>query len=128
MPCSPGTTFASSNSADAIAMPSTRIGNAIRRQAFSLPPTQPRPPSKDALSSRTPTTASSTVSTASRSTAATVLRKSYRKTMKAVSSIKVRMRNCFVPHVFLPRDSAEGDTLDDDERLSVGGEERSIIL
>lgn len=69
-------------------LPSTRLSDPLRRHAFGL-----RPADKSAT---TPST-SSTTSTTTLPLPPSVLRKSYRTVLPAVSAIRVRMRTTFVP-------------------------------
>ncbi|KDQ11579.1 hypothetical protein BOTBODRAFT_114209, partial [Botryobasidium botryosum FD-172 SS1] len=122
-------TFASSESDTVPSLPSTRIGTAVRRQAFSLAPVQistphssPTPHSSHSYTRGTP-----------------ILRKSYRKTLATVSGIKVRMRNCIVPHLFSfdPLTDGAGTStrtglggIDSEERDEdeIDGEDRTVVL
>ena len=89
--------------------PSTRLGVETRRTEYSLRPARPQTPnSKDSPKPHAHAT----------------LRKSFRKTLPAVSGLDVRMRNFFVPHVMFP---GEDDGLKEDA-LVAGHTERTIVL
>ncbi|KAG8964537.1 hypothetical protein FRC03_001703 [Tulasnella sp. 419] len=104
-----GVTFGSEAS-DTLTVPTTRLGETIRRQAFSL------------ISPSTPSASESNTPSTSRPVPPT-LRKSYRKVLSAVSGIKVRMRTTFVPYVLLP-----GTDDEIEERRDAGSEERTVML
>lgn len=112
-----------SSDPDPLYLPSTRLGNATRKQLFSLPPVAAlvRPPPS-----------------ASKQTPQHILRKSYRRILQAVSGFRVRMRTVFIPHVLLPKDSfasgVDQDAHDHDdfengnEEREAGNSERTVVL
>ncbi|KAF7980356.1 hypothetical protein HWV62_38801 [Athelia sp. TMB] len=96
---------------DSVHVPSTRLGDSVRRTAFALPSASIRA-QKAQTQTQTPTTAHST------------LRKSFRKTLRTVSGFRVRMRTVFVPYVLLNNKEEQ----DEDERREAGNEERTVVL
>ena len=98
---------------DDIDLPSTRLGAPTRREAFSLPP----------VPLDNVTTASSPTSTVR--SAAPILRKSHRKTLRTVSGFKVRMRTVLVPYVLFPEADVEKW---DRERREAGNDESTVVL
>ncbi|KAG8846765.1 hypothetical protein FRB96_001790 [Tulasnella sp. 330] len=107
-----GITFASESTGPLAPLPSTRLSDSTRKNAYSLRPLAPQPqvPSPRALSK---------IHT---SPAIPTMRKSYRKILSAVSGIRVRMRTTFVPQLILSG-SSELDDWEDH-----GSEERTVIL
>lgn len=68
---------------------------------------------------------------------APILRKSYRKTLRTVEGVRVKMRNCFVPYVPMTGSTTSptsevnydaGDAADEEEEAAAGSEERTVIL
>ncbi|KAF9512914.1 hypothetical protein BS47DRAFT_1393797 [Hydnum rufescens UP504] len=107
-----GVTFTSSELP--MSLPSSRVGPTIRRQAFSMAPLLS--PVSGSDKHHSPSSSS-------------ILRKSYRKTLRTVEGIKVRMRSCYVP--FVPSTVLNGgdDDLDaSEEDEDAGSEERTVIL
>lgn len=112
---------------DNIVLPSTRLGVPTRQEAFSLPPI-----SND-------NTAAAPSPTSTIRSAAPILRKSHRKTLRTVSGFKVRMRTVFVPYVLFPEthtdvpwesnvSAAEGAEDWDRERREAGHDESTVVL
>ncbi|KAL1668503.1 TRAPP trafficking subunit Trs65-domain-containing protein [Schizophyllum commune] len=98
-----------------LVLPSTRLGRQSRQSLFGLP----QPPSS-------PSSALPSPLAAARASVPT-LRKSYRRTLNAVSGFRVRMRTMFVPAMVLP--GAEENTGDDgDDQLAAGNDERTVVL
>lgn len=90
-------------------IPSTRLGSKLRHDAYYLPPiTHSTPIPSSAASDRS----------------VPILRKSFRKTLQAVSGFQVRMRTVFVPHIYIPG----GDNSDDDIVQEAGSEESTVVL
>lgn len=102
--------------AHGLALPSTRLGRQTRQSLFSLSAPPPVSPSS-ALPS--PLAASRA--------AVSTLRKSYRRTLNAVSGFRVRMRTMFVPAMVLPG-TEEGAGEEDADRLAAGNDERTVVL
>ena len=93
-----------------LSLTSARLGPSVRRQAFSISPL--------VLHARGSSDAE--IASSSRMT----LRKSFRKTLRAVEGIKIRMRNCLVP--YSPADmQGEDDGVDEQD---IGTHERTVIL
>ncbi|KAI0074410.1 hypothetical protein K474DRAFT_1647966 [Panus rudis PR-1116 ss-1] len=134
-------TFAS----EPLNLPSSRLGASIRKKAFSLPPATP--------ATKSPTSSASTQTMHRAGMSHATLRKSFRKTLRTVSGIGVRMRTVFVPYFMLPqtgprktngynRESAdkhedatdegyddEGEeALNERELREAGNEEHTVIL
>ena len=112
---------------EGINLPSTRLGAPTRREAFSLPP----------ISAGDATAVPSPASTIR--SGVPILRKSYRKTLRAVSGFKVRMRTVFVPYVLFPEADADvpwesnvsaADNVEewDRERREAGNDESTVVL
>ena len=102
-------TFA--NAPSPLSLPSTRIGAKIRRKDFALP--------------SDPSLIVDESATAPSLTARATLRKSFRRTLSAVSGFRVRMRTVFVPYVlFRPR----GHDADIDHALAAGHAEHTVML
>ncbi|KIO22964.1 hypothetical protein M407DRAFT_215657 [Tulasnella calospora MUT 4182] len=100
--------------------PTSRLSDSIRSSAFLLNPTTPiQTPHHH---QRAPSTPSSAI-VFSQAT----LRKSYRKVLRAVSGIRVRMRTTLVPYLSLPALNPDEDDLED-ERRDAGNEEKTVIL
>ncbi|GJE92801.1 hypothetical protein PsYK624_089580 [Phanerochaete sordida] len=119
-------------------LPSSRVGESIRKQAFGILLADDMLPSP---LTTTPTTYRPQHPT---------LRKSFRKTLHTVSGFRVRMRTVFVPYFMLPQpgkgsqkkrrsvkpsttddsDSDDSDPLDLHERelLEAGSEEHTVVL
>lgn len=98
-------------------LPSTRLGNVMRRELFSLLPVQP-------------SAGQSLTSTPKRPPNAT-LRKSFRKVLQTVSGFRVRMRTVFVPHILFPEMNSGTDDDDDDsdaQEREAGNNERTVVL
>lgn len=98
-------------------LPSTRLGNVMRRELFSLLPVQP-------------SAGQSLTSTPKRPPNAT-LRKSFRKILQTVSGFRVRMRTVFVPHILFPEMNSGIDDDDDDsdaQEREAGNNERTVVL
>ena len=89
-------------------LPSSRIGPSLRKQSYAL---SSRPPSP--LDDAGPSTARPLPT----------LRKSFRKTLIAVSGFSVKMRSVLCPAVVIP-----GDIEDEQEANETGSEERTIVL
>lgn len=126
-----GTTFGASSS-DRMSLNTSRIGESVRQNAFSL-------------HSRTISDINDSAGMASNRFISAypkpVLRKSFRKTLRTVEGVRVRMKNCFVPYVPVPskpslpsaeaEDDSERDDLDaaaEEEEAAAGSEERTVIL
>ncbi|KAG9220261.1 hypothetical protein CCMSSC00406_0006326 [Pleurotus cornucopiae] len=99
--CGP-TYYTLSEDANALTLPTTRLGIVTRRKLFSLAPT----------SLPSPVAPSPSPLTALRTTHPT-LRKSFRRTLGTASGFRVRMRTVFVPAVMLDEDGDEGGESDD---------------
>lgn len=98
-------------------LPSTRLGNATRRELFSLLPVQP-------------SSAQSLTSSPKRPPNAT-LRKSFRKILQTVSGFRVRMRTVFIPHILFPEMNPGTGFNDDDsdaQEREAGNNERTVVL
>lgn len=93
-----------------LSLPSTRIGARIRKQEFALPFDS--------------TLLDASVIAPSLTTHAT-LRKSFRRTLSAVSAFRVRMRTVFVPYILL--DAPDHDPGLDDA-LAAGHAEHTVML
>jgi len=106
-----GTTFGTS--LDRMSLSTARVGESIRQNAFSLPPKTPEP--HDAKYSVDPMDAKP------------ILRKSFRKTLRTVEGVHLRMKNCFVPYVPLSVDHTDDEDAAAEEE-SAGSEERIVIL
>ncbi|KIY50984.1 hypothetical protein FISHEDRAFT_64538 [Fistulina hepatica ATCC 64428] len=102
--------------ADSLSLPSTRLGPNTRRGLYALAP----------LEYPSPATPSPSPLTVLRSAHPT-MRKSFRRTLAAVSGFRVRMRTVFVPAVLLPED-VDGEIEQKQERLAAGDAERSVVL
>lgn len=117
-----GPTFASDLSAQtsAIRLPSSRLGAVSRHKLFSLP----------AIIPPTPVLPTPSPMTAVRATAASTLRKSYRKTLSTVSGFRIRMRTVFVPAVLIAEslDEEPCDEAEERDRREAGNEERTVVL
>ncbi|EKM54753.1 uncharacterized protein PHACADRAFT_29927 [Phanerochaete carnosa HHB-10118-sp] len=129
-----GSTFADAS----LMLPSSRVGDAVRKQAFGILTTE------ETLTSPLMTTP------ATHRPQHPTLRKSFRKTLRTVSGFRVRMRTVFVPYFMLPQpdkgphrrrrgitsgkdddsDSSDRDLLDVHERelLEAGSEEHTVVL
>ncbi|EIN11169.1 hypothetical protein PUNSTDRAFT_141620 [Punctularia strigosozonata HHB-11173 SS5] len=96
-----------------LVLPSTRLGPSTRRQLSLVPlsdsPSQNASPASNMTTARTALTGTST------------MRKSYRKTLPAVSGFTVRMRTVFVPYVLLPSSNVS-------DELEAGSEENTVVL
>lgn len=115
-----GLTFApKTTSEEPLFFPTSRLSDSIRSNAFLLNPSTPTPSPRH---QRAPSTPSSAI-VFSQAT----LRKSYRKVLRAVSGIRVRMRTTLVPYLSLPALNPDDDDLDD-ERRDAGNEEKTVIL
>lgn len=115
-----GLTFAAkTTSEEPLFFPTSRLSDSIRSNTFLL---HPSAPTHSPRHQRAPSTPSSAI-VFSQAT----LRKSYRKVLRAVSGIRVRMRTTFVPFLSLPSLNPEDDDLDD-ERRDAGNEEKTAIL
>ncbi|OCH88177.1 hypothetical protein OBBRIDRAFT_108754 [Obba rivulosa] len=79
-------------SSSPLSLPSTRLGPSTRRNAFGL----------------LPHTSVSTSSALSPSPSTTTLRRSFRKTLRTLAGVRVRMRTVFVPYVLLPATGSRG--------------------
>ncbi|EJD55423.1 hypothetical protein AURDEDRAFT_118550 [Auricularia subglabra TFB-10046 SS5] len=90
-------------------LPSARIGLSMRKESYSLTTQLSDGPS--------------TLSSPAAARALPTLRKSYRKTLSAVSGFAVKMRSVLSPAVVIP-----GDTEDEQEQRETGSEERTIVL
>lgn len=98
-------------------LPSTRLGNVMRRELFSLLPVQPSSAQPLASSPKRPPNAT--------------LRKSFRKILQTVSGFRVRMRTVFVPHILFPEmNSRTGFNADDSDaqEREAGNNERTVVL
>lgn len=105
-----GSTFGSSS--ERISLTSARIGESVRHTAYSLPSRQPESPDAD---------------TSAFPSSKPILRKSYRKTLRTVEGIRVRMKNCFVPYVPMSVDpNSDPDAAVEED--AAGSEERTVIL
>ncbi|KDQ27298.1 hypothetical protein PLEOSDRAFT_1064653, partial [Pleurotus ostreatus PC15] len=121
--CGP-TYYTLSEDANALTLPTTRLGIVTRRKLFSLAPT----------SLPSPVAPSPSPLTALRTTHPT-LRKSFRRTLGTASGFRVRMRTVFVPAVMLDEEGDEGGESDDTDadeqraaRDAPSNEERTVIL
>ncbi|KAH7888903.1 TRAPP trafficking subunit Trs65-domain-containing protein [Phlebopus sp. FC_14] len=104
-----------SSDSEPLYMPSTRLGNATRKQLFSLPPVSSRSEAPASTSKRPHH----------------ILRKSYRKVLQTVSGFRVRMRTVFVPHVLIPKDQPfEGSGFFEgmNEEWEAGNNEQTVVL
>ena len=115
-------------------LPSSRLGESIRKQAFGL--------NTPDTSLATPVAFTPTSYRPSHPT----LRKAFRKTLRTVSGFRVRMRTVFVPYFMLPQNNkkktnktrhsviadsdSEDDVLDVHERelREAGNEEHTVVL
>ncbi|KAG2127463.1 TRAPP trafficking subunit Trs65-domain-containing protein [Suillus bovinus] len=87
-------------------LPSTRLGNVMRRELFSPSTCATRPPNA-------------------------TLRKSFRKILQTVSGFRVRMRTVFVPHILFPEMNSRTGLNDDDsdaQEREAGNNERTVVL
>ncbi|KIP06996.1 hypothetical protein PHLGIDRAFT_436056 [Phlebiopsis gigantea 11061_1 CR5-6] len=129
-----GPTFASQETP--LALPSSRLGESIRKQAFGLI-------SHDATLT-SPATSTPTTYRVPHPT----LRKAFRKTLHTVSGFRVRMRTVFVPYFILPQNikkskdsrksltNQRNDSDNDEDPLEVherelreaGNEEHTVVL
>jgi len=100
-----------SNVPSPLSLPSTRIGAKIRKQEFALP-------------SDPPSIVDASVTTPSFATRAT-LRKSFRRTISAVSGFRVRMRTVFVPYILLHPTEPDAEV---DHALAAGHTEHTVML
>ncbi|KAG8898296.1 hypothetical protein FRC01_010959, partial [Tulasnella sp. 417] len=115
-----GLTFApGTTSEEPLFFPTSRLNDSIRTNTFLLNPSTPTQPLRH---QRAPSTPSSAI-VFSQAT----LRKSYRKVLRAVSGIRVRMRTTLVPYLSLPALNPDEDELED-ERRDAGNEEKTVIL
>ncbi|KAG9012542.1 hypothetical protein FRB90_006645 [Tulasnella sp. 427] len=115
-----GMTFtAKTASEQPLVFPTSRLSDSIRSNSFLL---NTSTSSSAQRHQRAPSTPSSAAIVFSQAT----LRKSYRKVLRAVSGIRVRMRTTFVPYLSLP--SSHPDSDDSDERKDAGNEEKTVIL
>ncbi|KAI9457523.1 TRAPP trafficking subunit Trs65-domain-containing protein [Russula earlei] len=94
-----------------LSLPSTRLGAKIRERDFALP--SDPPPVVDA--------SAAIPSLAARAT----LRKSFRRTLAAVSGFRVRMRTVFVPYISLYPAEPDADV---DRALAAGHVEHTVML
>ena len=92
-------------------MSTARVGQSVRQDGFSL---HSRAPS-DAKFGGDPMLTKP------------VLRKSFRRTLRTVEGVRVRMKNCFVPYVPLSVDHIDDEDVAAEEE-SAGSEERTVIL
>ncbi|KAG2154340.1 TRAPP trafficking subunit Trs65-domain-containing protein [Suillus bovinus] len=98
-------------------LPSTRLGNVMRRELFSLLPVQPSSSQPLMSSPKRPPNAT--------------LRKSFRKILQTVSGFRVRMRTVFVPHILFPEMNSRTGLNDDDsdaQEREAGNNERTVVL
>jgi hypothetical protein len=98
-------------------LPSTRLGNATRRELFSLLPVQPSSAQSLTSSPKHPPNAT--------------LRKSFRKILQTVSGFRVRMRTVFIPHILFPEMNPGTGFNDDDsdaQEREAGNNERTVVL
>ncbi|KAG9015655.1 hypothetical protein FRB90_004575 [Tulasnella sp. 427] len=115
-----GMTFtAKTASEQPLVFPTSRLSDSIRSNSFLL---NTSTSSSAQRHQRAPSTPSSAAIVFSQAT----LRKSYRKVLRAVSGIRVRMRTTFVPYLSIPSSNPDSD--DPDERKDAGNEEKTVIL
>ncbi|KZT42558.1 hypothetical protein SISSUDRAFT_1041157 [Sistotremastrum suecicum HHB10207 ss-3] len=93
-----------------LSLPSSRLSPNVRKDAYALLTSTPDSPDSADI---TPTS----------SRPIQTLRKSFRKTLRAVSGFHLRMLTAFVPYVVLP-----GNMDEEEEYREAGSEERTVVL